>query len=93
MEKLPRVKTVKVLEKRRVLLGFTDGVQREIDLGPYLRGPIFKTILEDDKLFQSVKVDQQLGTIVWESGADMDPDVLYGSNLPVWMTEKEASRK
>jgi hypothetical protein len=91
--KMPaRVKAVTPLEKRKVLLEFTDGVRRELDLEPYLRGPIFEAIGSDEKLFRSVHVDPQLGTIVWENGADMDPDVLYGTYQPAWM-EKEVSKK
>lgn len=93
MEKLPRVKTVKILEKRRVLLEFTDGTQRDVDLAPYLRGPIFESIRNDEKAFQGVRVDPELGTIVWENGADMDPDVLYGTNQPAWMENHAASKK
>ena len=88
--KIPaRVKTVKILEKRKVLLGFTDGVQRELDLEPYLLGPIFEPIRNDEKMFRSVVVDPRLGTIVWANGADMDPDVLYGTYQPVCMENPE----
>lgn len=90
--KLPaRVKTVTPLEKRKVLLEFTDGVRLELDLEPYLRGPIFESIRNEDKAFRLVRVDPQLGTIVWENGADIDPDVLYGKRQPEWMEKQAAS--
>jgi hypothetical protein len=89
MEIPPRVRTVKVLEGRNVLLQFTNGVQREIDLRPYLCGAIFEAILKDDATFRAVRVDERLGTLVWINGADIDPDVLYGSQIPAWM-EKSA---
>ncbi len=83
------VRSVRPLEKFRVLLEFSNGEQKVVDLEPLLRGPIFEPIRQDPDLFRSVRVDEELGTIVWENGADIDPDVLYGTHIPVWM-EAEA---
>jgi len=33
--------------------------------------------LMDDSFFRQVRVDHELGTIVWPNGADVCPDVLY----------------
>jgi hypothetical protein len=33
-------------------------------------------------LFRQVRVDEELGTIVWPNGVDMDPDVLHGDFEP-----------
>jgi hypothetical protein len=60
-----------------------------IDLEPFLRGPIFEPLKHDLDLFRSVKVDAELGTIVWDNGADIDPDVLYGTHKPAWMEADE----
>ena len=89
-----RMKTVAVLEGFCVRLEFTDGTRKEMDLQPYLRGPIFEPVRSNPKLFRSVKVDKRMGTIVWDNGADMDPDVLYLGLKPAWMeTEQEAAKK
>lgn len=93
MENLPRVRTVKVIEKYKVLLEFTDGVRREVDLGPYLRGPVFEPLRKNEGMFRAVRVDPQLGTLVWDNGADMDPDVLYGTHQPEWMEKPTATKK
>ncbi len=87
------VHSVKPLEKFQVLLEFSNGEQKVVDLEPLLRGPIFAPLRQNPNLFRSVRVDEELGTIVWENGADMDPDVLYGSHFPAWMeTEKSVAR-
>ena len=84
------VRSVKVLEKYRVLLEFRDGAQKEVDLEPLLHGPIFEPMRRDSELFRAVRVDVELGTIVWPNGADMDPDVLYGTHIPAWMETEMA---
>jgi hypothetical protein len=80
-----RIRAVEPLEGFTVRLEFTDGTQREIDLELYLRGSIFEPIKNDPAMFRSVRVDKQLGTIVWDNGADIDPDVLYLNLTPAWM--------
>ena len=72
-----RISSVQVLDGFRVRLGFTDGSSGEVDLAPYLRGPVFEPLITDRRLFASVRVDPECATIVWPNGADMDPDVLY----------------
>ncbi|MGH9938703.1 MAG: DUF2442 domain-containing protein [Blastocatellia bacterium] len=84
------IRSVKPLENFVVRLVFSDGEQKDVDLQPLLRGPIFEPLLRDPVLFRAVKVDEELGTIVWPNGADMDPDVLYGSHPPAWMEIEEA---
>ncbi len=68
---------------------FTDGSQREINLEPYLQGPIFEMIRNDPSLFRSMRVER--GTITWPNGADIDPDVLYLGLTPAWAVAAEAS--
>jgi hypothetical protein len=74
---LPHVTSVEVLHDFVVRLGFQDGFTREIDLEPELWGPMFEP-LRDHEVFQQVKVDDELGTIVWPNGADLAPEFLYG---------------
>jgi hypothetical protein len=72
-----RIRTVEPLEGFVLRLGFDDGTVREIDLEAELWGPVFEP-LRDPQLFRQVRIDEELGTIVWPNGADMDPDVLHG---------------
>ena len=55
---------------------FDDGVEQAIDFEPILLGPLFGP-LRDPHLFRQVRVDTDLGTLVWPNGADIDPNVLY----------------
>ncbi len=80
-----RVQDVKLLQGYKVCLYFTDGSHRDVDLERYLHGPIFEPMKNDPNLFRSIRVDQELGTIVWDNGADIDPDVLYMDLTPAWM--------
>lgn len=73
------------LEGFLMRLEFEDGTQKEIDLAPYLRGPVFKPVRENMEIFRQVKIEA--GMIVWPNGADIDPDVLYYNLKPAWMEE------
>ena len=73
------------LEGFGVRVEFEDGTHKEIDLEPHLHGPVFARIRQDLSVFRSVKVEE--GTITWENGADIDPDVLYYNLRPAWMEE------
>ena len=76
MRTLVRVRSVEVLDGYTVRIEFTSGERRDVDLEAYLRDPA---------VFRALRVDPQLGTIVWENGADIDPDVLYHGLRPAWM--------
>lgn len=73
-----RIRSVEPLQAFALRLGFDDGTMREIDLEDELWGPVFEPLRRDPQLFRQVSVDEELGTIVWPNGADMDPDVLHG---------------
>ena len=85
---LVRVRSVEPLGGFRVLVTFENDIQREIDLEPYLHGPIFEWIRGDPGMFRAMKIEG--GTIAWENGADIDPDVLYYNLKPAWMEDVEA---
>lgn len=82
---LVRVKSVEPLENFWVRITFQNEVQKEIDLDKFLRGEIFEPIRKDLEMFRAVKVIG--GTIGWDNGADIDPDVLYYDLRPAWMEE------
>ncbi len=89
MASMVRIKSVAPLKGFTVRLQFSDGTQRDVNLEPYLVGPIFEPMRSDPAIFRSVKVDAELGTVVWDNGADIDPDVLYRNRIPARMAREE----
>ncbi len=55
---------------------FADGTRRVVDLEPQLHGEVFAP-LWDPAFFAQVRVDKELGTVVWPNGADFSPEFLY----------------
>lgn len=92
-DEMIRIRSVEPVGEYRLRLGFTDGTERVVDVEPYLRGPVFQPLRDDPDLFAAVEVDEELGTIVWPNGADIDPDVLYEERTPAWKTEEPAAPK
>ena len=83
------VHSVKLIKNFEVELEFSTGEKKVVDLEPLLRGPIFEPVRNNPEVFRSIRVDEELGTVVWENGADIDPDVLYGTQIPAWMEDEE----
>jgi hypothetical protein len=79
---LVRVTSVEPLGGFVLRLRFTDGTTRDVDVEPALWGPVFQPLRDDPQFFRQVRVDDELGTIVWPNGADLDPDVLHGDAEP-----------
>ena len=80
------VKNVSYASEYKLLITFEDGSVRLVDLGSHLNGEVF-TPLKDIHYFKTVRVESDLDTIVWENGADMSPDFLYETGLPVTETK------
>ena len=83
-----RVRAVEPLQGFKALVTFDNGTRREIDLEVYLHGPIFDPVRSNPAQFRAMKIEG--GTIAWNNGADIDPDVLYYDLKPAWMEETAA---
>ena len=71
------------LAGRSMRLWFSDGFQRDVDVTPYLRGPVFEQVRDDADFFRQVQVEY--GTVAWPNGADIDADVLRFDEVePAW---------
>jgi len=69
---------VRPLENRKLDLTFADGLHAVVDMDRVIKhySGIFAALM-DDNYFRQVRVNPELGTIVWPNGADLCPDVLY----------------
>lgn len=68
---------VRTLGDYRLFLKFEDGKNGQIDLHKLIS---FKGVFEplkDKKYFATVHLNTEIGTICWESGADLAPSFLY----------------
>jgi hypothetical protein len=79
--KFTKITSVEVLGHYRLRLRFSDSSSRDVDLTGELHGPVFEP-LADPEFFAQVRVDGELGTVVWPNGADLDPLVLHGDFEP-----------
>ncbi len=66
----------------KLRLQFEDGGWRVADLESHLEGEIFEP-LKNSGVFSRVCLNPDIDTVVWENGADMSPDFLYGISTPL----------
>ena len=82
------VTEVRPLEDRNLDLTFADGLHAVVAMDRVIErySGVFAALM-DDSFFRQVRVDRELGTIVWPNGADVCPDVLYSfaSGRPIIM--------
>ncbi len=66
----------------RLLITFEGGERRLIDISELVPWDGVFEPLEDAAYFRQVRVEADVGTIVWPNGADVCPDVLYEQSRP-----------
>ncbi|MBS5527559.1 MAG: DUF2442 domain-containing protein [Prevotella sp.] len=69
-----RVIDVDYIKDYELLLKFSDGVVKKLDLHPYLTGDVFGELLDPVKF---VQYGLTRVTIEWANGADLAPEFLY----------------
>lgn len=83
---LKDVVEVEPLDEHRLRLRFEDGAAGVVDVAELVEFHGVFAPLADKAYFDRVRVEPDLGTVVWPNGADLDPDVLYalttGEPLP-----------
>lgn len=57
-------------------VSFDDGTEQVIDFQPVLAGELYGP-LKNLSLFNQVRIDPEVHTLVWPNGADFDPATLH----------------
>ena len=69
-----RVVDVDYIKDYELLITFSDGNRKKVDLEPYLKGEVFGVLLDKDEFIQ---YGLTRTTIEWANGADLAPEFLY----------------
>lgn len=76
LHEIHRVSKFKIVSSYTLQIEFEDGLVQTINFQPVLAGEIYGP-LRDLSLFNQVKIDPEVHTLVWPNGADFDPETLY----------------
>lgn len=68
---------VKAVKNYVLYLRFENGEEGEIDISKIIPFKGIFAKLNDEKYFATVYLNKELGTIVWDNGADLSPRFLY----------------
>jgi hypothetical protein len=71
-----KVRSFEIAGPYRLRVGFEDGLVRVIEFEPILAGELYGP-LRDLDLFNQVRIDPEVRTLVWPNGADFDPATLH----------------
>jgi hypothetical protein len=71
-----KVRSVKIVAPFMLRVGFDDATEQTIDFHPVLAGELYAP-LRELSLFNQVKIDPEVHTLVWPNGADFDPATLH----------------
>jgi hypothetical protein len=71
-----RVKSFRIVGPYTLRVRFDDEMERTIDFRPILKGELYGP-LRDRELFEQVRIDDEVNTLVWPNGADFDPATLH----------------
>ena len=71
-----KVRSAKIIAPYTLRVGFDNGVEQTIDFRPVLAGELY-TPLRELSIFNQVRIDPEVHTLVWPNGADFDPATLH----------------
>jgi len=73
---IPRLVRVDYRGGYTLRVAFADGIEGDVDLGNELWGEVFEP-LKDLAAFRAFRLDVELNTVRWPTGADLAPEFLY----------------
>jgi Protein of unknown function (DUF2442) len=71
-----RVESFEVVAPYTLRVRFGDGAEQIINFRPVLAGELYGP-LRELSLFEQVRLDPEVHTLVWPNGADFDPATLH----------------
>src|SRR5260370_15945379 len=71
-----RVESFEIVSPYTLRVRFNDESEQLINFEPVLTGELFGS-LRDLKLFNSVRIDPEVHTLVWPNGSDFEPATLH----------------
>jgi len=72
----PKLISARYVRRYIIHIRFADGAEGDLDLEPELWGEVFEP-LKDPEVFRAFRLDVELNTLVWPTGADFAPEFLY----------------
>ncbi len=76
MHPIHQIKSFKAIDDFVLSIMFDDSSEQVIDFYPILSGELYGP-LRDLNVFNQVRIDPEVNTLVWPNGADFDPDTLH----------------
>ncbi len=71
-----RVRSFEIVSAYTLRVRFDDGAEQTIYFRPILAGELYSPLRNLD-LFNQVRIDPEVQTLVWPNGADIDPATLH----------------
>jgi hypothetical protein len=76
MHPIYKVESFRIEAPYTLRVRFDDGTEQVIDFRPMLAGALYGP-LRDLTVFNQVRIDPEVHTLVWPNGADFDPASLH----------------
>ena len=76
MHGIYRVESFEIISPYTLRIRFDDGSEQAINFAPVLTGELFGP-LQDLNLFNQVRIDPEVHTLVWPNGGDFEPATLH----------------